>query len=399
MTTNDDLPHMEMWSWDAVHVVISSNVKDTSGRTGQVACKVHSKGKRFGFTVDLPDFVNQNVTENDTQNWIESIKDKQKMWYADHVVVDLIKPLSDTASVTKAILNPINALMTKASQTDLNRRLYCIVPWLPPCTSDEEDCATTKSILNNCEMVILGPDSYIPDTRTGCVAQATIPIGQFLLGINKYLFLLQQMKIVAGIPWHGYNYSCASTNKLKHCILTDSTTKPCKYQDIRKQISLGQIDLLGQAFQKNATVDRLSQSVCYTSPNMNDLYQIWFENIETLNLKYSFVKDLGLAGFAIWYAEDLKYGLDTSKLQNDRNMWGWVLHQILVETDHTAVPKGHVYADTVAGVGVGCLVLGTALGITFACIALRRCDSNRSKLNRPFKLDDDDEEYRDDNGL
>ena len=53
--------------------------------------------------------------------------------------------------------------------------------------------------------------------------------------------------------------------------------------------------------------------------------------------------------------------------------------------------------DTVAGIGVGCLLLGTALGVTFSCIAFRR--NSFRKRNRPFKLDEEEDDFRDDEGL
>ena len=56
-----------------------------------------------------------------------------------------------------------------------------------------------------------------------------------------------------------------------------------------------------------------------------------------------------------------------------------------------------VLTDTVAGVGVGCLLLGTALGVTFSCIAFRR--RSLRKRNLPFKLDEDEDDFRDDEGL
>lgn len=53
--------------------------------------------------------------------------------------------------------------------------------------------------------------------------------------------------------------------------------------------------------------------------------------------------------------------------------------------------------DTVAGAAIGCLLLGTALGITFTCIALRQC--KRSPPKRPFKLDETVDDFHDDPGL
>lgn len=44
----------------------------------------------------------------------------------------------------------------------------------------------------------------------------------------------------------------------------------------------------------------------------------------------------------------------------------------------------HHFSDTVAGVAVGCLLLGTLLGVTFTCLALR----NRvRKPKAPFARD------------
>lgn len=399
MTSTTDLDEMELWHWDTFHVVISTdNIPETENN--KVACKAHSHGKRYAFTVPLLDYANDpNITSQMEKVWIDSMTRKQILWYADHVVVDMTGPLGNADKLNQNVMDKTVELMTKVSNTGhLAKMIYCILPWSPPCLAGEDNCASTKRLLNQCQVIIMGPDSYLPDTNKECIAQANVPVGKFLLGIDQYINLARSLKIVAGIPWHGYKYSCHHLNRnTNKCFLTNGTGD-CNYKSHRERMSLGQSQNAPYK-EEDFKLDPLTQSICYNSNDMNDQFQIWTEDFNTLGMKYDLVKDLRLRGFAVWNAEDLKYGLTVEKLQFEKEMWGWKLHSILVSNiPKTGISRGHAYADTVAGVGVGCLLLGTALGVTFTCIAFRRCGTRRSHLNRPFKLDDDDD-YRDDNGL
>nr|KAG5699217.1 hypothetical protein BaRGS_012738 [Batillaria attramentaria] len=194
-------------------------------------------------------------------------------------------------------------------------RILCIMPWNPPCPNNS--CNLIISILNKCVSIIMSPDSYTPDDSS-CKAQGTVPIGKFLYGMDQYLNLVKDYrKIVAGIPWHGYKYNC-STLDGDTCMLS-KTEKKCNFNDRQKVqfVELG--PKYGLSVDKG-TVDNITQSVFYNSKEGDRKIQLWFENHDTLVLKYRLVKDLNLQGFAIWYAEDLTYGISMKKLNFDKEM-------------------------------------------------------------------------------
>ncbi|XP_076471870.1 uncharacterized protein LOC143301454 [Babylonia areolata] len=124
---------------------------------------------------------------------------------------------------------------------------------------------------------------------------------------------------------------------------------------------------------------------------------MWFENFTTLYIKYQLVQDLQLRGLSIWYGEDLVVDMSVDDTTFTWTAWDFLTHHVLHKAAFHPVQNKHVYADTVAWVSVGCLLLGIVLGVTFTCIAFRRKAFRRP--NRPFKLDEVDDDFRDDEGL
>ncbi|PVD33760.1 hypothetical protein C0Q70_05020 [Pomacea canaliculata] len=189
----------------------------------------------------------------------------------------------------------------------------------------------------------LCPDSYLDTAdQQRCEAVPTIPFTEFIYGIEQYLNL-NRIPLVVGIPWHGYDYTCELL-KLQN---TDGT---CDITKHRKRMSLAAIHEENYFDQKKVTTDQLTQAAYLTYPEKDTSvhHLVWFENADTLTIKYKIVNLLPVK-------------------------------------------------DTVAGAAIGCLLLGTALGITFTCIALRRC--KRSPPKRPFKLDEAVDDFHDDPGL
>jgi len=145
-------------------------------------------------------------------------------------------------------------------------------------------------------------------------------------------------------------------------------------------------------------LDVVRHAVYANGTDLNKKQQYWFENFTTLTIKYRLVKDLELRGMSLWYGEDLMHNYQVDSNQFALTSWNMLTHTILHQNAFNPTPITHYYADTVAGASIGCLLIGVALGVTFTCIGYRRGSCSKPH-NRPFKLTEHDDDFRDDEGL
>ncbi|XP_076451098.1 di-N-acetylchitobiase-like [Babylonia areolata] len=396
---------IKAWKWETITMVVSAYFSSTR-TTGLTACYTHSMGRRYGLRELVPDDLQRLVSDTDgvKSNFTNMILTYQSLFMADHIVYDLLGFFANLEgadpSVNKSVvLCKMGEVLSNAMEEVRkrhNRETYCIVPWEPPCKSD---CGDVRALLSECDFLLMSPDSYIPvaPADKDCLAQATVPITQFLYGIDRYISLKTSSRgpasIVAGIPWHGYVYKCDHTISDDKCKIQQTAGEACFSNKNRQRMSLSDIHSLSLST-VNVKMDVLTKGLYC---NLNNTAQLWFENFTTLLIKYQLVSDLELKGLSLWYGEDLTFGMSEDSAKFSSNSWSFLIHHVLHRTAYTPHTVNHFYADTVAGVGVGCLLLGTILGVTFACIAFRR--NSFQKLNRPFKLDEDENAFRDDEGL
>ncbi|XP_070199647.1 di-N-acetylchitobiase-like [Littorina saxatilis] len=383
------------WNWDRISMVVSS-FYSSSHKIGLAACTAHSKGKRYGLRESVQLHTEMGKFAEFLGNFLAVVR-------VDHIVFDLLDAFSALDTVTNATdkssklakLTTVLKNATETTRTFNDREVYCIVPWEPPC---ESDCSHIKTLLQPCQVLLLSPDSYMPKPEAGiCTAGATVPVSKFLYGIERYLSMQRlSIDIVAGIPWHGYSYPCTKNiSQTDDCHVQPISNTSCFDSTNRERKSLAEIHN-SNIPEIGVKMDNLNQAVFY---NVNDTTQMWFENFTTLHIKYSLVKDLKLRGLSLWTGEDMAIGSSVGKAQFALHSWDFLMHNLLHKVVHDPVVVRHYYADTVAGVGVGCMLLGTALGVTFTCIAFKRGSYRGRSTHRPFKLDEDMDAYRDDEGL
>lgn len=94
------------------------------------------------------------------------------------------------------------------------------------------------------------------------------------------------------------------------------------------------------------------------------------------------------SGMVIWTADDL-----STKSTDDAAEWNWILHNLFSTGDieHHSLDM----AGTIAGISVGCFVLGTLLGFAFGCAVMRR-RMQRKGLRLPFHRDEEETDFHDD---
>ncbi|XP_076810974.1 di-N-acetylchitobiase-like [Clavelina lepadiformis] len=134
-------------------------------------------------------------------------------------------------------------------------------------------------------------------------------------------------KLVMAVPWYGYNFECATfinNSNENWCVLSQS-----KRQELltfangsklfNKNWSLtyaGMMKVLsGNTVQGGLKWDKKSASPYFTTMENGTYHQYWFDNVQSLKLKYQLALKLKLGGLCMWHTAMLDYDSTDKKVK------------------------------------------------------------------------------------
>lgn len=380
---------VQAWSWKSITTLIVSTSFDPTNESHiSTMCVTHSKKKKFGFTVDMTLNGQINLTSNETREWTEMVQSKQAQWHAEVVVINLLPYFKNDINSSRKDHENLAVLLkdTKTAVregTSYTVQIACIVPWRPPCSEIQEECDFTHLSSDGCDLFIINPESFTDLEGVKCIARATIPFSKLLYGISEYnAHHIPNKQIILGVPWHGYDYICKGQMINNVCSLSHDAK--CDFAD-RKMLSHGEMMSSNLSiYYKNNSFNDLYNAPYFNYKRGSEQHQVWFEDTKSLVNKYRLVHELELKGVGVMYGDDLISHVPKKIIFDDQEMWSWVNHEIILEATKDPARNDFNYADTVAGVAVGCLLLGTVLGFLLTCLALRK---GVKKPKEPFASD------------
>ncbi|GFR68788.1 chitobiase, di-N-acetyl [Elysia marginata] len=377
---------VEPWTWDSVTtLVVPAGFKLENEAQANTMCIAHSKGRKFSITAPMTLQRPLNASSEDAAKWVRTMCQQVRTWHADILTVDLLRYFAFNLDSTGADLMALAQILVQVKQemgelTKIPFKMACIVPWKPPCAKDNESCDFAHLSNDACDYYVIHPDSFTDHDNIRCIARATIPMSKLLYGLSEYnVHHVPPAKMILGVPWHGYSYECGKLLKDVCYLPKKQGEETCDFSR-RNPISYKSIvrDHESISNAHKAWFDAPHYSITRNAKQL----QIWYEDKDSLTAKYKLVHEMGLKGVALMYGDDLATGLTAQDIISDALMWSFVAHEFLI----TSTKKPHAvhhdlhYADNMAGVAVGCLLLGTALGSILTCLALR------SRIRRPKRF-------------
>jgi spore germination protein YaaH len=114
--------------------------------------------------------------------------------------------------------------------------------------------------------------------------------------LADYMRVVPPSKLIMGVPYYGYNWVVENHEPFAKRIPGDDSighSQSQAYSDIMDAVS---------ELKPEIKWDELSKTpyYSYTSPETGSIRQVYFENVESLKLKYELVKFNSLAGIGIW---------------------------------------------------------------------------------------------------
>ena len=281
------------------------------GETPGLLCLAHQHNVRI--ILSAPSVV---LTDNATAraDYASTVVQLVQHNFADGVTFDYESPLpigSPEAEWYAALISETRAALHKANPS---YQVSTCVAWSPDSIDGRNypivDLAKASDLL------------YVMDYDTrsqvfdACLASANAPYFGMVHGLQRYLALgVDPGKLILGVPWHGYHYTCEAGTKPtdRYCPIPSVPFRGYNCSDAAGTEI--QIDDLPVA---NATVEGYDKSMNAPWFNTFDgkvVSQYWYDNAESLGLKYTYAKSLQLKGVGPFCFDDID-GLDDQKRQN-----------------------------------------------------------------------------------
>nr|UCK81484.1 chitinase-like protein 1 [Arenicola marina] len=309
--------HKENWSkydWNKVTTIVEVGYHDD-----QLVCFAHSQGVRVVAIANVEPTVLTNATSRD--RWTA----RQVAWvvhnHLDGVNVDFEGEIDQGEGAERAGLTAlVTQLAASLRATLTHSQVSFDFAWSPACV--DKRCYDYASLASAVDYAFVMAYDERSQILGPCVAgpNSDLPLTQS--GLQRYLAMgVPAHKLLLGVPWYGYRYPCLQyqggvcTIRLvpfRGVNCSDAAGKQFDYNTVTGSF----LPLSGEGRQW----DQPSQTPYFTYQNATtkQIYQVWYDDPRSLNLKFNVALDLDLGGVGVWEADDLDY----NNASQVREMWG-----------------------------------------------------------------------------
>ncbi|XP_049571990.1 di-N-acetylchitobiase [Orcinus orca] len=191
------------------------------------------------------------------------------------------------------------------------------VSWSPNCLGRR--CYNYTGIADACDFLFVMSYGERSLVWSQCIAGANSPYTKTLTGYDDYIKIgINPKKLVMGIPWYGYDYTCQNLSVNHVCTTAKYPCKDAVYRQVAYQMIMKQVN--------SSTSGRLwakiQQSPYYHYQDQaGHFHQVWYDDPQSISLKAAYVQNRGLLGIGMWHANCLDYSGDAIDKQQTEEMW------------------------------------------------------------------------------
>ncbi|XP_078264241.1 di-N-acetylchitobiase-like isoform X2 [Rhinoraja longicauda] len=194
------------------------------------------------------------------------------------------------------------------------------VPWSPNCKN--ERCFDFLAISYAIDLFFVESFNIDNDMREGCVATPSSPYQHVLTGLSDYIKLgVGSRKLVMGVPWYGYDYTCKRFPEDGTCELENTSQKNrCSYPVARRIPYKEIVQRLTRSLTGRLWND--DQSVPYfVYMDGKTYHQVWYDDPESISMKSTILKRLKLGGIGMMNLSDLDPSRTARATLHAEEMW------------------------------------------------------------------------------
>eukprot|EP00048_Salpingoeca_helianthica_P017748 m.238852 g.238852 ORF g.238852 m.238852 type:complete len:375 (+) comp22080_c0_seq1:91-1215(+) len=266
----------------------------------EVMCEAHAHGARV--IAAAPDGMPLTSDKAARTAWINKTIDYVKANFFDGITFDYESPLAhDDPQV--GYLTDIVAEATAAFHEAIpGSQVSVCVGWSPDDIDGRAyDYAGLAAASDLLYVMDYDTRSQILDV---CIASANAPIGTAQRGLQRFFDLgIAPGKLVLGVPWYGYDYPClpGTAPDALFCPIREVPFRGINCSDAAgSEVAFSSLMARVDSGARMLTQLRWDNST--QTPNFNyrgddgAVHQVWFDNPQSLSIKYALAHTLGLRG-------------------------------------------------------------------------------------------------------
>ncbi|XP_063795028.1 di-N-acetylchitobiase-like [Pseudophryne corroboree] len=286
----------------------------------ELMCFAHAKGARVVLKGDvpLPDIV-------DAQNrsaWVTQQVNLAKSQYLDGINLDIEQAVL-LYSPEYYALTALVQETTEAFHREIpGSQVTFDVAWSPNCVDIR--CYNYTGIADLCDFLFVMSYDEQSQIWSDCIAGANAPYNKTVTGYEEFINSgIPPKKLVMGVPWYGYDYTCLQLSEDNRCTLekkpfrgaecSDAVGRQVPYRTIMKQLNSS---LSGRLWD-----DEQSAPYYHYKDSQGQIHQVWYDDPQSISLKAAYIKKLGLRGTGMWNGDLLDYSSDPVAQQQTKDMW------------------------------------------------------------------------------
>lgn len=284
------LTHVAYSSWD-VNSDGSLTAPENISRYETVRDLAHQHGVKVIISISTGNFSTiDSVLANHREEFAKNVLNVVQLYGADGVNLDFEFPLP-----TNSITQTSNIVLFEEFMKNLNTTLKTANPDYHvsiDISSVIEDVFCNKNLNQYMDSIFLmgyeynywhygftGPGSPLNDPTRSDINDS----------INRMLPYYNPQKIILGVPFYAYNFEAASGNAGAARVNNNA------YTILNMADAIAGTQMYGRHWDSN------SSSPWYTYKDGNSVWhQVWYEDEESIGLKYDYVKSMNLGGIGFW---------------------------------------------------------------------------------------------------
>ena len=292
----------------------------------QLVCHAHQNNVRV---VLAANFDLSKLDDFDYRDqWISTTLDSVKSSFVDGINIDVEDPISSIGSKTDQLFMIfLDEIATAFHREIPGSSVSADVAWSPHCIDGR--CYDHLSMANYMDfLVVMSYDERSQIRHGPCIASANSALPQTSSGIREFFQLgIHPWKLVLGQPWYGYDYTCISLDDNGTCNIQEVPFRGVNCSDAAgMQVQYYDILKLMKTRDAGRQWDDTLKAPYFTYMDDNEIYhQVWYDDPESLEYKYSYAHLMGMRGLAFWNIDQLDY-TDANSNAINQPMWSAIDH-------------------------------------------------------------------------
>eukprot|EP01084_Bolivina_argentea_P261031 440989_1 len=291
-------------------------------------CTAHKHNVRLiAGTSNIP--LTNNATER--MIWIQQTFEQIQYYHFDGITFDIEGPMMPNTMETQQYVTIINETTIYFHSNMPGSQISVCVPWQSYLVNLRQLPYYELSLVSDL-LYIMDYDTQSQNYQHQCLAAANAPFQGTQRGIQSYLNDgVDSKKLILGVPWYGYNYSCImnemESHQSKYCPIPFATFRGVNCSDAAGNEKTYAI--INNLIDLNMNITDIRWDNSMSAPYFNykddsvpnQVYQIWFDNIRSLSMKYNYAKSMGLRGIGPFTFVQLYHTFSDEEMQRANTMW------------------------------------------------------------------------------